>query len=43
MADIVQTRAWLIALGNTTAAVATGIIDQDVLLSDIADIEPEFI
>ena len=41
MADIVQTRAWLIALGNTTAAVATGIINQGVLLSDIADIEPE--
>ena len=41
MADIVQTRTWLIALGNNTAAVTTRIINQGVMLSVIADIEPE--
>ena len=40
MANIQVTNAWLVAFGNATAAVASTIIDQGVLLEELEDFEP---
>ena len=40
MANIQVTNAWRVAFGNTTAAVASAIIDQGVLLEELEDFEP---
>ena len=40
MANILETSAWLVAFGNTTATVASAIIDQGVLLEELEYFEP---
>ena len=40
MANILETNAWLVAFGNTTASVANTITDQGVLLEELEDFEP---
>ena len=41
MADIVTTRTWIMSFGNTTAEVATALIDQGLIITDLHDLDPE--
>ena len=41
MANLILTRTWLVALGNTTEGIASALIDQGILLEDLHDVEPE--
>ena len=41
MADIVTTRNWIISIGNTTAGVATTIIEQGLKITELHDLDPD--
>ena len=41
MADIVTTRNWIISIGNTTAGVATAIIEQGLTITELHDLDPD--
>ena len=41
MANLIITRNWLAALGNTTEGIATALIEQGIQLEDLHDVEPE--
>ena len=41
MANIITTRNWLVALGNTNVTIATALINQGILLDDLHEVEPE--
>jgi len=41
MGDIITTRNWIISLGNTTAAVATSLAQQGLLITELHDLDPD--
>ena len=41
MANIVTTRTWIMSFDNTSAEVATSLIEQGLLITDLHDLDPD--